>query len=60
MDRCKHRYNQVYSIYNKKVLPFIEYLPSGILTNLNPCISCPGDKKTNKNLSVLVDRVETK
>lgn len=60
MDRCKHRYNQISSIYNKKNLPFIEHLQSGILTNMNPCITCPGDKKTNRNLAVLVDRIDPK
>ena len=60
MDRCKHRYNQIYSIYNKKSLPFVEHLQSGILTNMNPCITCPADKKSNKNLSVLVEKIETK
>jgi hypothetical protein len=33
---CRHRYNQVLSIYNKKCVPFVEYFPGGILTNFNP------------------------
>ena len=60
MDRCKHRYNQIYSIYNKKVLPFLEHTQAGIMTNMNPCITCPADKKLNRNLSILVDRIETR
>lgn len=58
MDRCKHRYNQIYSIYNKKSLPFIEHLPSGILTHLNPT---PGTAvKGKKNLTLLVDRTDNR
>ena len=60
MDRCKHRYNQIYSVYNKKFLPFVEHLPSGILTNLNPCITNPSDFKSNRNLTLLVDKKEQK
>lgn len=57
MDRCKHRYNQIYSIYNKKSLPFLEHLQGGTLTNMNPCLAYPGEKKSNRNLSVLIDKI---
>ena len=60
MDRCKHRYNQIYSVYNKKSLPFVEHLSSGILTHLNPCIQNPSDYKSNKNLTIFVDKKEQK
>ena len=60
MDRCKHRYNQIYSIYNKKSLPFLEHLQSGVLTNMNPCLAFPGEKKANRNLSVLIDKIENR
>jgi hypothetical protein len=33
---CRHRYNQILSIYNKKCVPFVEYFSGGILTNFNP------------------------
>lgn len=56
MDRCKHRYNQIYSIYNKKSVPFIEHLDGGILTNLNPTVATQPDLKSNKNLCMLVDK----
>ena len=56
MDRCRNRYNQIYSVYNKKSLPFLEHLSSGILTNMNPCLTNPSDYKSNRNLSLLVDK----
>ena len=58
MDRCKHRYNQIYSIYNKKSIPFLEHLPSGILTHINP--TAGGEIKGKKNLTLLVDRIDNK
>ena len=36
LDNCKNRYNQIASLYGRRSLPFLEYLPSGILTSLNP------------------------
>lgn len=58
MDRCKYRYNQIYSIYNKRSLPFLEHLPSGILTHLNP--TQDSEIKGRRNLALLVDKADTK
>ena len=60
MDNCTNRYNQIYSIYNKKKLPFLEYLSGGILTNFNPSIVNPSEKKSRNGFSLLVDKRESK
>jgi hypothetical protein len=57
MDRCKHRYNQICSIYNKKSLPFVEHLQHGVMINMNPF---PAERKQNGVFSVLVDKMDAK
>lgn len=60
---CRHRYNQILSIYNKKCIPFVEYFPSGILTSFNPnpdtLISRNEMETAPKELTFLVERRES-
>jgi hypothetical protein len=60
MDNCKNRYNQIASMYNRKTLPFLEYLGTGVLTNCNPCHNAPSEQRTKLPFTLLTDRRENK
>lgn len=51
LANSKQIYSQISSISNKRCLPFIEYLPTGILTHFNPCV--PGKGKIIRQSSDL-------
>lgn len=61
LDNCKNRYNQISSLYNKRSLPFLDFLPSGVLTSFNPTPTSPIDPKPNPPpFSILIDKREGK